>query len=470
MLVRQGLQDDVHVVFALQAEFQYIELQHADDACDDLLHTGIVLLEDLDGALLGDLGDALDELIPLHGIYLPDPGKVLGGESRDAFIAEVLFGGADRVADGIDAGIEHAHDVARVGLGQDLAVAGHQLLGLGQALDPAGLDVAYFHAGVIFTGTDPHKGDSVPVGLVHVGLDLEDKSGKRSFDGIDLPLIRLPGGRGQGHLQEMPQEGLHAEIGQGRSEEDGGQHAGPYPVQVEFGTGAVQQLDLLPQLGIRIFAQFPQGGFLVLKRNELFLAFFGTLFGTGEEHDLALFPVINALEALAGSDGPVDGAGLNAQILLDVLQQVKAVPGVPVHLVDKGKNRDMAHGADLEQFLGLGLDALGAVDDHDGRIRRHQRTVGILREILVSGRIQNVDTAAVILELQDRTGHGNTSLLFDLHPVRDRVPGGRLALDTARQIDGASVQKEFFRQCRLAGVRMGDNGKCSPSGDFLGNS
>ena len=134
VLVRQGLQDDVHVVFALQAEFQYIELQHADDACNDLLHTGIVLLEYLDSALLSDLGDALDELIPLHGIHLPDPGKVLGSEGRDAFIAEILFGGADRVADGIDAGIEHAHDVARVGLGQDLAVAGHQLLGLGQAL------------------------------------------------------------------------------------------------------------------------------------------------------------------------------------------------------------------------------------------------------------------------------------------------------------------------------------------------
>ena len=41
-------------------------------------------LEDLDGALLGDLLGALDELLALHGVLGADPAEVLRGKGGDA--------------------------------------------------------------------------------------------------------------------------------------------------------------------------------------------------------------------------------------------------------------------------------------------------------------------------------------------------------------------------------------------------
>src|SRR5699024_5146264 len=91
----------------------------------------------------------------------------------------------------------------------------------------------------------------------------------------------------------------------------------------------------------------------------------------------------------------------------------------------------------------------------------------VLGEILVPRGVQNIDAVSVILELQHRRSYRDTSLLLDLHPVRHRVPGRRLSLYGACQINGASVQQKFFRQGSLAGIRVGDDGKGPPSFYFL---
>ena len=136
-----------------------------------------------------------------------------------------------------------------------------------------------------------------------------------------------------------------------------------------------------------------------------------------------LSALVNALKMLTGTDGPVDGAGGDAKLLLDLVQKIEGIVGVAVQFIDKGKNRDMAHDTDFEQFSGLGLDTLGCVDNHDRRVCSHQGTVGILREVLMSRCIQNVDAVAVVVELQYGRGDGNASLLLDLHPVGNRMPG-----------------------------------------------
>ena len=104
----------------------------------------------------------------------------------------------------------------------------------------------------------------------------------------------------------------------------------------------------------------------------------------------------------------------------------------------------MAHGADLEQLPGLGLHALGTVNHHDGGVRSHEGTVGILGEVLVTGGVQNVDAVALVLKLHDRAGDGDTTLLFNLHPVGGGGPGIFLALDHTGLGNGAAVQQEFF--------------------------
>ena len=86
-----------------------------------------------------------------------------------------FFAGAQGVADGEDARVKQADDIARVGLIHDGAVLRHQL-GAGGQLDVlALLHVVSLHAALELAGADAHKGDAITVGLVHVGLDLEDE-------------------------------------------------------------------------------------------------------------------------------------------------------------------------------------------------------------------------------------------------------------------------------------------------------
>ena len=138
--------------------------------------------------------------------------------------------------------------------------------------------------------------------------------------------------------------------------------------------------------------------------------------------------------------------------MLQLVQQVEGVLRFPVHLVDKGEDRDVPHRADLKELARLGLHALRAVDDHHGGVRRHQGAVGVLGEVLVARGVQDVDAEAAVLELHHGGGDGDAALLFNLHPVGDRGAGVFLALDHAGLGDRAAVEQEFFGQGRFARV------------------
>ena len=116
----------------------------------------------------------------------------------------------------------------------------------------------------------------------------------------------------------------------------------------------------------------------------------------------------------------------------------------------------------LKQLDGLGLNALGGVNDHDGGIRRHQGAVGVLTEVLVAGRVQNVDALALIVELQNRRGNGNTALLFNVHPVGHRMLGALLAFDRTCGLDGPTVEQELFGECGFTGVGVGNDRESFP--------
>ena len=238
-----------------------------------------------------------------------------------------------------------------------------------------------FHAALELAGADAHKGNTVAVGLVHVGLNFKDESGELVPAGV----YRLAGQavhagqRGGGEPQEVFKEGLHAEVGQCRAEEHGAQLTAQHLVQIKLLGSAVQQLDLVHQLLVQIGGQqLVQCGVaqLGLGLADLLHAVGAAI--AGKSQHLACVAVEHALELLAAADGPVHGVGLDAQNFLDVLHQLKGVAGFAVHLVDEGKNGDMAQGAHLEQLDGLRLNALCGVDDHDGRVCRHQGAVGIL--------------------------------------------------------------------------------------------
>ena len=147
---------------------------------------------------------------------------MLGGEGGDGVELKFLARGAEGVADRENAGVEHAHDIPGEGLLNDLPLSGHELLGPGEAQLLAALDVVDLPVCVEAAGYHPHKGDPVPVGLVHIRLNFKDEGGEIIVHGVDhLPAGR-PGQGGRGHAEKALQKGFHAEIGEGAAEEHGG--------------------------------------------------------------------------------------------------------------------------------------------------------------------------------------------------------------------------------------------------------
>ena len=112
LLEGELLHPDLDVVLGVQTVLQYFQLQHADDADHDFFHAAAHFAEDLDSALLSDLLHAFHELLALHGVLLLDAGKVFGGEGGDAGELDLLLAGTQGVADGEDARVEQADDVA----------------------------------------------------------------------------------------------------------------------------------------------------------------------------------------------------------------------------------------------------------------------------------------------------------------------------------------------------------------------
>ena len=83
-----------------------------------------------------------------------------------------------------------------------------------------------------------------------------------------------------------------------------------------------------------------------------------------------------------------------------------------------------APAADLEELAGLAFDALAGVDDHDHRVDRGQHAVGVLGEILVAGRVEQVDAVAAVVELQDGRADGDAALAAPAPSSRRWSPAG----------------------------------------------
>src|SRR5699024_4843549 len=70
-------------------------------------------------------------------------------------------------------------------------------------------------------------------------------------------------------------------------------------------------------------------------------------------------------------------------------------------------------------------------------------------------------------ELEHRRGNRDAALFFDVHPVRDGVPGALLALDRAGLVDGSAVEQELFGEGGLARVGVADDGERPAAFDFF---
>ena len=153
-------------------------MQNTDNTDNDLLHTGIVFLEDLDRTFLGDLADALHELFTFHGIDLAHTGKMFRCKCRNTLKSKSVFSADDGIANRKDARVKYTDDIPGICLIHDLSFLRHQLLRLRKFHRLISLHMKDFHTGIKLAGADTHKGDPIAVCLVHICLNLEDKCGK----------------------------------------------------------------------------------------------------------------------------------------------------------------------------------------------------------------------------------------------------------------------------------------------------
>ena len=180
--------------------------------------------------------------------------------------------------------------------------------------------------------------------------------------------------------------------------------------------------------------------------------------------------MVGTAEGLRAADRPGDRRGIQRQLLLDLVEDLEGIAAFAVHLVDEGDDRDVAHAADFEELQRARLDTLGGVDDHDGGIDGRQRAIGIVGEVLVTGRVEDVEDVVVILEGHDGGDDRDAAFALDLHPVGAGLDAILLRLDFAGELNGAAEQQQLFGERRLTRVRVRDNSECAAAGDRLGET
>ena len=132
--------------------------------------------------------------------------------------------------------------------------------------------------------------------------------------------------------------------------------------------GALHQLNFFAQLigiGSKLLIQFRA----VDARDDRGLLRY-VVFSGLVQVDLVIQQVVDALEALSHADGPGNRCTLDAQYRFNFIQQFQRVAAFPVQFVDEGENGCLPHAADFHQADGALFHALGAVDDHQGRVHR----------------------------------------------------------------------------------------------------
>ena len=224
---------------------------------------------------------------------------------------------------------------------------------------------------------------------------------------------------------------------------------------VQLSSGGIEQLHLLDrQIQQLLLHQLPQGR--IIQGQLLFRGLFAP-FGPTEQNHLTAAAIDHPPELLTAADRPVDSPGGQLEFRFNFIQKRQGLPAGTIHLVDEGEDRDLAHPTHLKQLPRLRLQALGGVLEHHGVIGRRQGAIGVLGEVLVTRRVEQVDRGGVVVELQHRRSDRDAPLFFQLHPV-----GGHLALLAAGLhrtglLNRTAVQQQLFRQGCLASIRMGND-------------
>ena len=308
----------------------------------------------------------------------------------------------------------------------------------------AGAHLLQPHAAHQLAGAHAGEGDAVAVVRVHVRLDLEHQRRQAGLGGLHNARIGRLGARAGAVFHQPIEQVGDADLLDRAAEIHRRQVPGHEALHVELRQGRLHQLQLLAQ------RHHP---FIGLRQR------FGDM-------DLPLAQVVGAHEGRRPAHRPGNRRGIQRQRRGNLVQQRERVLRLAVELVDEGHDRDVAHAADLEQLARSCLDALGRVDHHHRGIHRRERAVGVLGEVLMTRRIEQVEHAIAVLERHHRGHHGDAALALDPHPVRPRAPPLALGAHVAGELDRPARAQQPLGQRGLAGIGVGDDRERPAARDF----
>ena len=430
---------------------------------------GLGVLVHLEGRVL--LGELLDRQAQLLLVAL---GLGLDGHLDDRIRERhrLQHDLVARVTQGVAGGgvleTDHGVDVTRRGpLDRVLLVGVHLeqlaqalLLALGRVHDlGTGLDLARVHPDVGQLAEEGVHGDlegQRGERLVDRGLAADDLvflAGQMTLHGLDVQRRREV-------VDDRVEHGLHALVLEGRT----AQHRVDLAVDGQLADRALDLLDgevlaaeeLLQQRLIGLGHDLEQ---LVAVLLSLLSQVGGDLdglvvlahLGLAAPHlGIHLDQVDDALEVVLGTDRQLDDQGLGAEAVFDGLHGEVEVRAQLVHLVDEADPRHVVLVGLTPHLLGLGLDALFAVEHRNGAVEHPQRALDLDGEVDVAGGVDDVDLVLVPEARDGGGGDGDTPLLLLFHPVGGRGTVVRL---TDLVVD-TGVEEDALSRRRLAGVDM----------------
>ena len=127
--------------------------------------------------------------------------------------------------------------------------------------------------------------------------------------------------------------------------------------------------------------------------------------------------VIHTFETGTAFNRPRQRTYIDNEFLLQFIQQIKRIFRLTVHLVDKYDYRGITHTAYFHQLTCLRFHTFRTIHHNNDTIYGCQSTISILGKVLMARSIQNIDFIIIVIKLHHRSGHRNTTLLFNVHPI-----------------------------------------------------
>ena len=295
---------------------------------------------------------------------------------------------------------------------------------------------------------------------VHVGLHLEHKRTEGLFQRarllVDIQTRRWRGEQVNDGVEQQP----YPKICKRASYKHRSGFSRQKRLDVQIGTHCVEQTTIVH--GLRPRHTLTGGG--LFGRQQFLRRLGGTASHPGELHIVPGAAINHAPEVAGDAHRPGDRGRPETDLLLHLIEQFQRLTAGTVELVEERDDRQVAATTHLEQLQCLWLHALGHVEHHDHRVHGRQYSIRVLREISVTGRVEQVEHVTSVRELQHGGTDGNTALLLQLHPVRRSRATTTTSLHRPGLLQGAAVEKELFREGGLAGIGMADDGERASSG------